>query len=573
MKLFVLFFLLFPLCIFAKEISTPHILSDEDAQFYKKAFEFQQDGKFKESDKSLAKVENSILKGSVLFERYLSDSYQSKSSELKKWLFLYSDYAGANRIYKLARNKGGKNLKTPTAPKRTSHIHSSRSRYASMIRNTYSSSYVNNQIKKFKKTIYKGHSKNAKSVLNETKFKKAIRQTDYDRMCGTLAFMYYLDNMYEKAEFWAKKPAERNSSKALWVLGLINYSKENYQEAGELFERYAKLQTEPRWQNATGAFWAARAYENSGDSQKKDEMLTYASTIPNSFYGMLARKQLNLIKEIEWSPFRMTSDDAQEILSWKGGLRTLALIQIGELEKSEAELKHLLKHDKSIELIRASLALAGQENLPNFSMDTARRFIDKSVDPDLYSSASYPIPSWEPQSGWSVDQALVFAVVRQESRFKPNAKSWVGASGLMQVMPTTASFIAKDSSLKSSNKRRLFQPEYNMDLGQKYISFLNRILGGETDLIRILSAYNAGPKTVLDFDKKVSKHHNDPLLYLESFPAKETRTYVKNVLMNLWMYRGRFEETPQSLTNLADGNWPRYSTEKIAKRIDENDTL
>ncbi|MBN2779862.1 MAG: lytic transglycosylase domain-containing protein, partial [Alphaproteobacteria bacterium] len=159
---------------------------------------------------------------------------------------------------------------------------------------------------------------------------------------------------------------------------------------------------------------------------------------------------------------------------------------------------------------------------------------------------------------WQIDKALMYGVIRQESRFKPKAKSYVGASGLMQLMPATASFVEQDRSLRRKNKSKLQDPEYNLSIGQKYIQFLTRLLGEKKDLIRLLSAYNTGPKTVLDFDKKIEKHGEDPLLYLECFPAKETRSYVKNVLMNVWMYQLRFDEESESLQQLSEDNWPLY---------------
>ncbi|MBN2675631.1 MAG: lytic transglycosylase domain-containing protein [Alphaproteobacteria bacterium] len=563
-RLFIIFLLIAPF-MKAGAISTPHILSDSDEALYQEAFRLEKNGKHKEVDVLLNKVENTLLKGDLLFERYFSNSYHSKGNELSEWLKLYGDHSEAKRVYDLAQKKGVKSPQKPISPKRTYHLHSSQSRYASMIRNHYSSLYVNKKIKAFNQAIHLGHSKNAKDILNDSKFKKEIRETDYDRMCATLAFMYYLDGMYARAKEWLEQPVKNGSGKALWVRGLIHYVEKEYGEAGVLFEQYADLSSEPLWQNATGGYWAYRSYDEAGESGKAEKMLQKTSEIGDSFYGILARQRLGLNEDIEWTPFRITSEDAQEILSWKGGLRALALIQIGELEKAENELRYLLKHDDSTQLIRSVLALSGQENLPNFAMDTARQFINSEANPDLYSSALYPVPDWKPNSGWTIDQALVFAVARQESRFKPNAKSFAGAKGLMQVMPQTASFIAKDNSLKK-DQERLYHPEYNIDLGQKYLEFLMRLLGGETDLIRVLASYNAGPKTVLDFDKEESKHRNDPLLYLESFPAKETRAYVKNVLINLWMYRGRLGEKPESLVALSENEWPTYAPQMTAKK-------
>ncbi len=534
------------------DTQTPQILSDNDSFLYKESFSINN---FSE------KISDSLLKGVFLSQLYLSDNYKTKNSELKNWLQKYGDLPDANRIYKLAKQKNISGLKRPSIPKRSYRIHSSSSRFSSLIRNSYKNSSSSNQkfikkkIKDFKKAIYKGHSKNAKDILNDPKFKKLIKKTDYNRLCGKLAFMYFLDEMYSRSKKWAEPAKE--ASNASWVLGLISFIHEDYEIAGKYFAKVKNANQETEWMNAQGAYWAYRAYKKNGDSNKAEKMLEFASKKTNSFYGILAGKKLGVVKSINWTPFRMTLEDAQEILSWKGGMRALALLQLGRMKDAENELKYLLKFDKSPALLRAILALAGQENLPNFSLDIAHKFIGNG-NKDLYASASYPVPNWMPNNGWKVDKALVYGVIRQESRFKPSVKSYVGASGLMQVMPATASFIEKDKSLKKKNKDKLNDPEFNMSVGQKYIKFLTRILGERKDLIRLLGGYNAGPKTVLDFDKKIEKHGDDPLLYLECFPAKETRGYIKNVLMNIWMYQLRFDEQSKSLEQLSESNWPLY---------------
>ncbi|MHA1540888.1 MAG: lytic transglycosylase domain-containing protein [Alphaproteobacteria bacterium] len=528
---------------------TPQILSDADVFLYKESFENK---KINLNNSTV----DSIIKGVFLSELYLSNGYKTSKKDLRNWLNNYSDLPNASKIYKLAKSKKVANIKRPSIPKRSYRIHYSSSRYSSLIRNKYTSKFVLKKIKEFKKSIHKGHSKNAKNILQNSKFKKALRKTDYNRLCGKLAFMYFLDEMYSRAKKWAK-PASKTASNASWVMGLISFIKDDYETAGKYFEKVKNANQEKEYMNAQGAFWAYKAYKTDGNSKKADEMLQFASKKTDSFYGILAGEKLGLTKNINWLPFRMTIEDAQEILSWKGGMRALALIQIGELELAEQELKYLIKFDHSSSLMKAVLALASQENLPHFSLDVGRNFIGYQ-NKDLYNSALYPVPNWTPDIGWQVDKSIVLGVIRQESRFKTSAKSWVGANGLMQIMPATASFIEKDKSLKKRNRYKLNNPSFNLSVGQKYIKFLTRILGDKNDLIRILGSYNAGPKTVLDFDKKVKKHGDDPLLYLECFPAKETRSYIKNVLMNIWKYQLRFEGEARSLEELSENNFPKY---------------
>jgi len=108
---------------------------------------------------------------------------------------------------------------------------------------------------------------------------------------------------------------------------------------------------------------------------------------------------------------------------------------------------------------------------------------------------------------YDVDPALVAAVIEQESRFKPRAKSPVGARGLMQLMPRTGRWMGA---------KNLYDPEQNVDAGVKYIAYLNKRFNG--DLKKIIAAYNAG-------EGNVRRYRGVP-------PFRETRTYVKKVMKN-----------------------------------------
>lgn len=109
-----------------------------------------------------------------------------------------------------------------------------------------------------------------------------------------------------------------------------------------------------------------------------------------------------------------------------------------------------------------------------------------------------------------IDPALVHAVIEAESNYRPNARSQVGARGLMQVMPATA----RDLGVASA--KRLFDPQDNIETGVKYLKFLLERFDG--DLTSALAAYNAGPGAVQKYDG------------VPPFP--ETRDYVRKVLAN-----------------------------------------
>ena len=119
-----------------------------------------------------------------------------------------------------------------------------------------------------------------------------------------------------------------------------------------------------------------------------------------------------------------------------------------------------------------------------------------SADGAASDSALYPLPPWEPKGGFTVDRALLFALMRQESRFDPTARSGAGARGLMQLMPSTATYVADKLTSDIGRKPDLYEPETNVTLGQHYVRYLMDQKGIENDLILTIAAYNAGPGNI-----------------------------------------------------------------------------
>ena len=151
-----------------------------------------------------------------------------------------------------------------------------------------------------------------------------------------------------------------------------------------------------------------------------------------------------------------------------------------------------------------------------------------------------------------------FAYTFHIKTHKTNAKSSAGANGLMQIMPGTAKLVARRNKVSMSDID-ISKPEHNMFLGQQYIVDLLAHPNIENNIIKMLAAYNAGMGTVVKFEKAFDTY--DPLLYIESFPAYETRGYIKRVMSNLWLYRARLNQPLTTMKDLADGQWPMYNSE------------
>ncbi len=182
----------------------------------------------------------------------------------------------------------------------------------------------------------------------------------------------------------------------------------------------------------------------------------------------------------------------------------------------------------------------------------------------------YPLPHWQPESGFQVDRALIYAFVRQESRFDPNARSRSGARGLMQLLPSTASYVAGDPRYRRGRLRFLYFPEINLDLGQRYLLYLMGQDAVENDLFRLATAYNGGPGNLAKWQAAMD-HRDDPLLFIESLPSRETRFFAERILANLWIYRARLGQPAPSLEALASGQSPTYlSLDSISQEARQN---
>jgi soluble lytic murein transglycosylase-like protein len=272
------------------------------------------------------------------------------------------------------------------------------------------------------------------------------------------------------------------------------------------------------------------------------------------FYGLLARAILAQPLAGDAEQIAIEQRMLQVLLGQPGARRAIALAQIDQISQADREIRKLAAR-AAPELMAGLVALAKSLDLPAAQMRLAQSLGHSDGRYDL--SALFPVPNWQPASGYTLDRALVFAFMRAESGFDPRAESQAGARGVMQVMPATAQFIATRSELELPHGNALFEPETSILFGQAYLEHLLQRPSIGDNLIYVAAAYNAGPARVLRW-QEVLPGGNDPLLFLESIPMREPRVYVKKVLTNLWTYRARLGQAQPSLEALARGRWPTY---------------
>ena len=552
----------------------PQILTDVDASLYQQVFDLQDKEKINTAINVQSQIADNLLMNEVLYQRYISDTYRTRGKEIVTWMERYYDMPGATRMEKLAKIKQAtvRKAKVPAIMSGSESIETAQSE--TWTAKKYSGS-AEKKINEFKRAIRSGSTKVAREILENKSFKKKLTESDYGRLAGRLSFIYYTNGEMELAKKWGFVASDANSEYGLWAMGLLYFKEDNYAESQKYFSRILDLPQINNARKTEAAFWAGRAADFKGDREVAKKYWRIAATHPMAFYGALSATMLGQTPQYEFFEQDATDEDFAELANTKYGKIALALLQVGRKDRAEEYLKYLITSKTSDRVLHAVNAVATAYGLPRVSVQSASVIKDRGIleiDDDIIYSAQYPLPDWEPMGGWSIDRALLLAITKQESNFRVSAKSGAGANGVMQLMPSTAKRVARANKLDIT-QMDMSNPEHNMFLGQQYIVDLLAHERVENSIIKMLAAYNAGMGTMVKFEK--SFYTYDPLLYIESFPAYETRSYIKRVMSNLWLYRARLNQPLTSMEELANGNWPLYNSEDeyVQQQIAERMTI
>ncbi len=544
------------------------VLSPNDEALYKKIFTTQETEDWKTADKYISQLKDKSLMGHVLAARYFSKTWRTTSKEIEAWMKKYSDHPQAERMYTLGQKKGAKLPK-----KRPTPLYGGRAGTCSFIYRTepinsienLSFSYLSkdrrktaqktmNQIVKY---IKSGRTLNARQLIEGKDAKVLFNQRDHDAARIALAFSYFLDGMDERVFEMADKAVARSGDKlplGHWTLGLSAWRQGKIETAAFHFDKVVNNSKAYPLLKSAAAYWASRTNLKLGNFSVVNSYLETAAESSRTFYGILAARALGQDLNHTWAKPVLPQDDVTEEFSHPTFERVLALKQIGQDKMSNDELAALfLKADMDT---RALLVAVAEKN--GIAADLNR--IAGNLDGDK-KSPRYPAPDWEPETGWTVDKALVFAFVKQESCFNEKAKSSVGAMGLMQLMPSNARQIAQRLKLEWDQKK-LTEPEYNLALGQNYLEWLMKDKQIQNNLLFTAVAYNSGIGNLYKLKNRM-KFNDDPLLFIESIPFRETRGFVERIMANYWIYQTLMNQPVPSLDNLIEGCWPLYVNQDV----------
>jgi soluble lytic murein transglycosylase-like protein len=560
------------------ELAFPEIFNSEDTGLYRRIFDIQEQGDWKQADSLIAQLADRTLMGHVLAQRYLHpNKYRSRYKELKAWMAEYADHPDAQRLYKLARRRQPKNWRAPKPPARVpAHVKAPGETAGIVVPGRRLNRSQRRRVRDLKSIIRsrlrRGFTLSVKKLLATREVTRLFSNAQYDQAKAQLGQGYFLAGRDAWALMWAGQAAARSGQllpEAHWTAGLAAWRLKKIDVAAPHFEAIADNPKVSVWLKSAGAFWAARAHLVNRRPQRVNPYLIKAAVDSRTFYGLLANYMLGQPMKFRWAVPPLGEETIVELSGMPRGRRAMALLQVGENRRAERELRNLSAFADNT-LTKGILALASHGSMPSLAVR-----LDKRLFPDGggYDGAAYPLPGWLPKDGFRIDRALIYAVIRQESRFNPKAKSWAGARGLMQLMPRTASFVARDGRFHrhGPKRRTLFQPEVNLSLGQKYIEILLAGKKIKGDLFLMAAAWNGGPGNLNKWRRK-TEYMNDPLFFIESIPSRETRIFIEKVLSNLWIYRNRLGQSAPSLAAIAAGQWPVYTPlDQEPTEVAEND--
>ncbi len=541
-------------------------LSDQDAMLYRRIFAAQSAGDWPDADAALARLKDQRLRGHVLFQRYMHPAYRAGFVELQSWMERYADHPGADRLYRLAASRQPQDFSgTLRKPQNqiglgagTLHARNASKVYApDKKRNPAERAGVARLVRAVNADIGRGAPTKALRRLNSDPVAKTMDAVEYDQLRGQIANGYLLMGKPSEALALAQASTRRSGNKAPmagWAGGLAAWMQKDYRGAATLFEYTATSPYVSGWIRSGGAYWASRAHMRAGNMTEVTVWLKEAAAHPRTFYGMIATRSLGWDFDFDWSSPQFTKEHFGALVSIPAAQRAMALVQAGQNHLAEAELLQI-DPDDNVTVKEALLAYTHATHLPSLSMRLANNF--KRPDGGMYDAALYPLLPWEPKGGYTVDRALIHAITRQESKFDTWAKSSSGAMGLMQVLPTTASYIMDTRRFgEHAGKHHLTDPETNLEVGQKYIDHLLTQVEVEKDLLSLAVAYNAGPGNLRKWRREMAI--DDPLLFIEMIPMVETRNYVERVMANYWIYALRMGQSVPTLDMVVEGRQASY---------------
>lgn len=286
-------------------------------------------------------------------------------------------------------------------------------------------------------------------------------------------------------------------------------------------------------------YWKARALKEHNQPVEANAIFSPLSK-ERHYYGWLASDEIEAVNSVAAEDYIVNDIEVIAIASQPAIKRAVELQRLDMRWEARAEWVWAMRNFDDKQLLAAAEYAARQKwyDIAIITADNTKQLHDFNL--------RYPTPYRNliraSASDEKLDEAWVYGLTRQESRFMHYAKSGVGAAGLMQLMPATAKWAAKRMGLDGYNNDMIHDLSANVQIGTYYMRYTQDLMGGQA--VMATAAYNAGPSRAKRWMA------TDPLeaaIYIESIPFAETRNYVQKVMANAHIYAPRLGAKIQSL--------------------------
>jgi soluble lytic murein transglycosylase len=341
----------------------------------------------------------------------------------------------------------------------------------------------------------------------------------------------------EAADYWKKAAGAPLSQDQMQWKTRIALRRGDWKQVRTTIESMpAQLRQESAW-----VYWLGRALLAQGEPDEARGLFRGIAT-QNNFYGQLAMEELGEMVDIPPAAKPPTPAELAQVATHPDLQRALKFFNLRLRFEGTREWNWGLRSFSERQLLAAA-EFARQNNILDRMINTSER-----TRTEFDYTQRFPAPHDEimhpTAKSLGLDKAWAYGLIRQESRFISDARSGVGASGLMQVMPSTGKWVAGKIGLNEFVHGMLNDLRTNITLGANYMNMV--LANADGSQVLATAAYNAGPSRARNWRATLSEPM-EGAVFVETIPFSETRNYVRNVMSNATNYAALFDKRPQSL--------------------------
>ncbi|CBW27956.1 putative transglycosylase [Halobacteriovorax marinus SJ] len=480
-----------------QKISPRFITAPSDELLYDVARDFE---RAREYDKAIATYENIIKNSSI-----------DLKIKINSW----------HRITRVFKNKRRKDLALSSTKTLVNWITKNKELFGTQ----YGYELVEARTRWARATWTENNLPLAKKILTNTLNRNNPESEQAATIYYLLAGIAKEEKKIKSAIVYLKKSVDLSTSSQrediLWQLAWLEYKRKNYSESTTLFKKlHSEYDDVSKY-----TYWLAKSL--SREKKTKESIEFFSKTIelnPFGYYGISAKRNLGLKDGFNLEVIESSKDN---LFEW--------LIALGEYEKASKYLDSLIYSSKSAS---SKLSLLERMNRARNFQGSLKTFFNMGEDQRLeiekkFIQYIYPKPVLESKYlENNFDNNLAYSIIRQESAFNREARSFADAYGLMQIIPSRAKKLAKKHRIPYQNTEDLYDIDVNMALGVHYLEDLKKMFDY---LPMAIGSYNAGEAVMSRWVK--SRYQGDIETFIEDIPYRETRKYIKLVLRNYYIYQ------------------------------------